>query len=521
MLTNIFQTRWSEILSLTIDHLELTMVALFIVILIALPAGIMLTRYKLLAVPVLNIASIMQTIPSLALLGFMIPFLGIGTTPAIVALVVYGLLPIIRNTYIGITNVEKSIVEAGVGMGMTGRQILFKIELPLAMPMIMGGIRTATVLMIGVATLATLVGAGGLGDLIFRGIATANQELILAGAIPAALLAIFFDFALKRIETTLQSNTNRKSTQTSSSWFAKLSPKITKAFTLGVILLLTFSLIGCSGKKDSNSITIGGKNFTEQDILVYLMKYTIEGNTDLKVETKPYLGGTTIVAQALDKGNLDIYAEYTGSALVSLMKQPSEADSEKSYAMVAKHYKEQKNIIWLKPFGFANTYTITMRAQEADRLGIKKISDLKQHAADFILACTHEFAERPDGYPGLANVYGIKFKDVKSLDSGLTYTAVKEGKADVCDAFSTDGRIIAFDLRILEDDLNFFPDYSCVPIVRKDTLDKHPQIATALNKLVGKLDVATMQKLNAKVDLEKQDSKKVAFDWLKENKIIN
>lgn len=184
----------------TWQHLELSLIAVIISILIAVPTGIILTRYQRLASPIIGLASLFQTIPSLALLGFMIPLLGIGWTPAIVALTIYGLLPILRNTYTGILNVDKSIIEAGVGMGMTSLQVLVKVELPLALSVIMAGIRTATVMIIGVATLAALIGAGGLGDLIFRGIALVSGDLILAGAIPAALLALIFDTLLEWLE---------------------------------------------------------------------------------------------------------------------------------------------------------------------------------------------------------------------------------------------------------------------------------------------------------------------------------
>lgn len=198
------QNRWPEIMTATWEHIQLTLVALFIGNLIALPLGILLTRKRKIADTVIGITSVFQTIPSLALLGFMIPFFGIGFGPAIVALSIYALLPILRNTYTGILGVNQAVVDAGIGMGMTSRQVLFMIEIPLALPIIMAGIRTATVMVIGVATLAALVGAGGLGDIIFRGIAMARQDLILAGAIPAALLSIIFDYILKRIEIAVQ-----------------------------------------------------------------------------------------------------------------------------------------------------------------------------------------------------------------------------------------------------------------------------------------------------------------------------
>jgi osmoprotectant transport system permease protein len=207
MLENFFmmlQNRWPEIIVGTWQHIQLTLVALFIANLIALPLGIVLTRKRKIAETIIGITSVFQTIPSLALLGFMVPLFGIGFGPAIIALTIYGLLPILRNTYTGILGVDQAVIDAGTGMGMTSRQVLFMIELPLALPIIMAGIRTATVMVIGVATLAALVGAGGLGDLIFRGIAMARQDLILAGAIPAALLSIIFDYGLKKIEIAVQ-----------------------------------------------------------------------------------------------------------------------------------------------------------------------------------------------------------------------------------------------------------------------------------------------------------------------------
>ena len=200
----IFHSRSDAILVASWEHLQLTFISLFLATFIAIPLGILLTRYKKWSEPIIGITAIFQTVPSLALLGFMIPLLGIGTTPAIVALTIYGLLPILRNTYTGIVGVNSATVEAGTGMGMTSEQVLWMVELPMALSIIMAGVRTATVLIIGVATLAALIGAGGLGDLIYRGIAMSNSPLILAGALPAALLAIFFDFSLKYLETKSQ-----------------------------------------------------------------------------------------------------------------------------------------------------------------------------------------------------------------------------------------------------------------------------------------------------------------------------
>lgn len=286
-----------------------------------------------------------------------------------------------------------------------------------------------------------------------------------------------------------------------------------------VLALITLSLAGCSSSS-SNSIVIGGKNFTEQDVLVYLMQDVIEAKTKLKVQTKPFLGGTLVVAKALDHGDIDLYAEYTGTALVTILNEKSMTDPQKVYDTVKEAYANQKNLTWLKPFGFNNTYTLAMRSADAQRLGIESISDLAKQAPNLVLGSTQEFLEREDGYKGVQKLYGLNFKETKGMDPGLTYAAVKDGKTDVNDAFSTDGRISAFNLKVLKDDKHFFPPYYAAPVIRTDTLKKHPEIADALNTLAGKLDDKTMSELNAKVDLEKKDAKNVAKEWLKSQGLI-
>ena len=282
------------------------------------------------------------------------------------------------------------------------------------------------------------------------------------------------------------------------------------------LVIAALLLAGCGGtaEKKQNQVTVGGKNFTEQDILVYMMKYMLEGNTNLKVETKAFLGGTNIVAQALDRGDIDLYVEYTGTALINLLGQPVINDSQAAYDKVRSIYKEKKRLEWLQPLGFNNTYTLTMRSDEASRLGIQKISDLAGKTETLSLGCTAEFLERPDGIKGLENKYGFKFNKTSSMDPGLTYAAVRDKKVDVIDGFATDGRIPAFNLLVLKDDRQFFPPYFAAPVIREDTLKKHPEIATVLNRLAGKLTDKEMARLNAQVDLEKKDPKTVAKDWL-------
>ncbi|WP_328822991.1 glycine betaine ABC transporter substrate-binding protein [Niallia alba] len=494
----------------------LSLLSIVIAIVISVPLGIYLTRHRKIADSIIGIAGVFQTIPSLALLVFLVPFIGTGKLPAIIALTVYGLLPILRNTYLGIVGVERSAIEAGVGMGMTNRQVLWMVELPLSLSVIMGGIRTATVLIIGVATIAGLIGAGGLGDLIFRGLQTYNTGLILAGAIPSALLAIIFDYLLKLLEADVTPqglHQNKK---------AKKS-RIRIWIVAGLIVLLPLSTVIANfsnAKSAKDTITITGKNFTEQEIMVYIMGHLIEEHTDLQVNYESFLGGTAPAFEGVNTGNYDMYMEYTGTGLLSILKEDMVSDPDEAYEIVKKKFKEDYNLVWLEPFGFNNTYTLTLRKEDAESNNIKTISDLKKMAPELTLGSEPEFLEREDGYPGLIDTYGIEFKNTQAMDSGIMYSAIKNGDVDVIDAFSTDGRIPAFDLQVLEDDQNFFPPYYATPVIRADTLEKHPELEKVLGMLVGKIDNEKMQELNARVDIDKEQYEDVAVEFLKEEGLI-
>ncbi|REB74188.1 glycine betaine ABC transporter substrate-binding protein [Bacillus sp. 522_BSPC] len=496
----------------------LSLLSIAIAILISVPLGIYLTRHRKIADSIIGIAGVFQTIPSLALLVFLVPFIGTGKLPAIIALTVYGLLPILRNTYLGIVGVERSAIEAGVGMGMTNRQVLWMVELPLSLRVIMGGIRTATVLIIGVATIAGLIGAGGLGDLIFRGLQTYNTGLILAGAIPSALLAIIFDYLLKLLEADVTPkglHHNKKANKNKS--------RIRIWIIAGLIVILPLSTVIAnfsSGKSGKDTITITGKNFTEQEIMVYIMGHLIEEHTDLQVNYESFLGGTAPAFEGVNTGNYDMYMEYTGTGLLSILKEDMVSDPDEAYDIVKKKFKEDYNLVWLEPFGFNNTYTLTLRKEDAEKYNIKTISDLKKMAPELTLGSEPEFLEREDGYPGLIDTYGIEFKNTQAMDSGIMYSAIKNGDVDVIDAFSTDGRIPAFDLQVLEDDQNFFPPYYATPVIRAETLEKHPELEEVLAMLVGKIDNEKMQELNARVDIDKEQYEDVAVDFLKEEGLI-
>ncbi|WP_080240531.1 ABC transporter permease/substrate-binding protein [Spirosoma rigui] len=354
-----------KLMEQTLTHIGLTFVSLLLALLIGLPLGIVIARRKQLASSVLGVAGVLQTVPSVALLGFLIPLLGIGIGPALVALFLYALLPIIRNTFVGITEVSPSVIEAARGVGMTDGQILTKVQLPLALPVIFAGVRTATVINVGVATLAAYVAAGGLGEFIFGGIALSNVNMMLAGAIPAALLAVGFDFGLARLQT--------------------LSGRNVRIGTIVLVVLV------------------------------------------------PFLSAFYLLPGGQDK-------------------------------LVA---------------GFA-----------------------------------HEFYGRADGYPGLQKTYGLRLNP-RLIDQNLMYEAIHRNQVDIISGYSTDGRIKAFDLLVLDDNRNAFPPYGAAPVVRQATLDRYPDLGPTLNRIAGKLTDSVMTDLNYRADYLHQSPDAIARDFLK------
>ncbi len=260
-------------------------------------------------------------------------------------------------------------------------------------------------------------------------------------------------------------------------------------------------------------VVVGSKNFTEQYIVGHMVAQLLEA-AGYPVERKLGLGGTAVVHQALVNGEINVYVEYTGTGLLVHLKEPVRTDPDEVYRIVRDEYIKRWKLVWLKPWGFNNTYALAMRRDRAEQLGIKKISDLKAKAAELTLGATQEFIARPDGLPGLEQKYGFKFKEARGMDPGLMYQAVDARQVDVISAFATDGRIPALNLVLLEDDLRFFPPYYAAPVVRQELLDRSPEVADILNRLAGKVDDTTMARLNAEVDLNKREPQEVARQFL-------
>lgn len=513
---NYLTNNYSQILSLLGEHLYLSIVAVLIAIIIGIPLGILISNEPKLSKPIIGITNVIQAVPSLALLGFLIPFIGIGSTPAIVMVVLYSLLPIVKNTYTGLTNIDGDILEAAKGIGLTKSQTMKKVQLPLAFPMIMAGIRISAVTAVGLMTIAAFVGAGGLGFLVFSGVQTVDNYMILAGAIPACILALLIDFVVGKLESSFSYTSKQKRT----SKHGKTTKRVILAFA-AILLVAAIGIKAYSTVKAEDKIVIGSKNFSESIILGNMLADLIENKTDIQVERKLNLGGTQVAFSALQKGDIDLYVEYTGTGLVNILKQPPESNPEKVYNYVQKEFKQKYGIDLLKPLGFNNTYALAVRQNTANEYGLNTISDLAKVSGNLIMGPTIEFPNRQDGLIGLTKTYHMSFKDVKAIDGGLRYTALKNQKSDVIDAFSTDGLLKAFNLKVLKDDQHFFPPYYAVPFIKEETLKEHPELKKALNNLSGKLTDGKMRELNYKVDNLKQSPAKVAKDFLEKEGLLD
>ncbi len=515
-------SRQSEIFHLFIQHVELTIFSVLISVLIAIPLGILIVKVNRLSGPVIGLVNIVQSVPSLALLGFLIPLLGIGSKPAITMVVMYSLLPIVKSTFTGLTNINAATIEAAEGIGLTSGQILLKVRFPLAMPIIMSGIRISAVTAVGLMTIAAFIGAGGLGYLVFSGVQTVNNNMILAGAIPACLLAIFLDYIIGKVENIVIPQGIKTPSVNTSARKTKLLfnvKKHKKALSLLILIIISTGIFMSYGKNEK-TIVVGSKNYNEQLVLGNMVASLIENKTSYKVQRKMNLGGSSVVFNSIKSGAIDVYVEYTGVALVNIMKKESISDPDEVYNIVKDGFKKDYNVEWLKPLGFNNTYALALKQDLANKYNINTISDLAKVSSSFDLGCTMEFANRMDGYLGLQKLYNLNFKNVKGIDGGLRYTALENNETQVTDAFSTDGLLQKFNLKLLKDDKKLFPPYYAVPIVRDDSLKKYPEIKSVLLNLAGKVTAEDMQKLNYRVD-KGEDPRKVAEDFLKSKNLIN
>ncbi|HEM6505475.1 TPA: ABC transporter permease/substrate-binding protein [Streptococcus suis] len=483
------------------EHLRISLLALIIAIAIAVPLGLILSSKKRLTEWSLQITGIFQTIPSLALLGLFIPFMGIGTLPAVVALVIYAIFPILQGTLTGLGEIDPSLEEAATAFGMNKWEKLKKFKLALAMPILMSGIRTASIMIIGTATLAALVGAGGLGSFILLGIDRNDSALILIGAVSSAVLAVLFGYGIRLLQ-------DKK-------------PK-----TILLALLVTLFTVGASYVPMLNfstkQLVIAGKLGAEPEILINMYKLLIEDRTDIKVEVKPNFGKTSFLYEALKSGSIDIYPEYTGTITSTLLKNsPTDLSTnpEEVYTYAKEAILEQDGLMYLAPMAFQNTYALAVTEDYAQDHGIEKISDLAKVQQTAVAGFSLEFNDREDGNIGLKNLYNLQL-NVKTMEPALRYEAIKNGDVQIVEAFSTDSKVVTYKLKILEDDKQLFPPYQAAPLLSKETLEKYPELEQVLGVLAGNISTEEMTQMNYAVDVEGKSAEQVAREYLEQEGLL-
>ena len=503
--------------NLLLEHIEISLLAIIIAVILGGLAGILISEFQKTAKPTLGVINFLYTIPSISMLGFLIPFSGIGNATAVIALTVYALLPMVRNTYTGICNIDENIIEAAEGMGSTRFQILYKIKLPLAMPVILSGIRNMVTMTIALAGIASFIGAGGLGVAIYRGITTNNTAMTMVGSLMIAMLALVVDLILGCVEKKIAGRTTqaeRKRAGITTGGNKNNTKKLAVLMgVIAVIVCIILAAVFSKGKKDT--IHIATKPMTEQYILGEMLDILIEQDTDLNVEvTEGVGGGTSNIQPAMESGEFDLYPEYTGTGWNMVLKKDG-IYSEDSFAKLQKEYKDSLDMQWSGMYGFNNTYGLVVRIEIAEKYNIETYSDLKAIAGQLTFGAEYDFFEREDGYDALCKTYGFNFKKTMDMDIGLKYQAINQGKIDVMVIFTTDGQLAVSDVKVLKDDKGFYPSYMCGNVVRNEVLKKHPELKKELKKLSGKITDSNMAQMNYEVETEKKEPRDVARKFLK------
>ena len=509
-------SRWPELVTELFRHINMTTLALLISLAIGVPLGILITRNQTAAKIVIGIANVMQSIPSIALLSLAVCFLGIGTVPAILMVFVYAFLPILKNTYTGIMSVDPKNLEVARGMGLTRTRCLFLVELPIAAPFIMAGIRIAAVASVGTMTIAAFAGAKGLGWFINLGLNSLNVEMILLGAVPVSLLALLFDFIFAKLEQAVTSEGLLPNEQ-----IQNLPKKVIRrrqVIAVGVCVALVVVAIGGNlvNKKSDKHLTVGASNFTEVYIVGNIYKELIEAKTDIQVDTTFGLASTSLEMTAMENGDIDMVVDYSGQVYLSVLGLPLNTNTDEVYEILSEKMRDDYNISVSAPLGYNNTYAMSVRPEIAEQYQLETLTDLMAVAPELRLGCTADFTQREDALP----TFHTKFGEVNALDVAVRYTAIDSGQVDVIDAFATDALLSKFDLVQLEDDASFFPPYYAVNFIRQECLDEYPELKEVLALLDGRISNEAMAAMNAEVDLEGRNAADVAHDFLVEEGLI-
>lgn len=511
------------------QHIQISVLSLAIGLAISLPLAVWATRSRSLRWAAITVASIIQTIPSIALLALFYPvlvavsigtrtafgldFSPLGFLPTIMALTLYSMLPILRNTVTGIANVDPDVREAAQGMGMTPRQVLWTVELPLALPVIVAGVRTATVWVVGIATLSTPIGQTSLGNYIFPGLQTEKWITVLFGCVCAAGLAMALDLLIGGLERAAV-----KRSRPMAVWSASLLGALV---VVGLLLPMARPWLRQTFEADRRQIAdqarqidtlrVGAKTFTEQYILAELIGTQLREH-GFHVERVEGLG-SSIGFNALTHSDIDVYVDYSGTIWANYMKRQDTPPAWQVTARVIGWLAREHGVRTLGSLGFEDAYALAMRREQARKLGIQTIGDLAEHAPEMVIGGDFEFFQRPEWH-ALRDAYGLNFARQKQMQSTFMYKAVAGGEVDVISAFSSDGRIAAYDLVVIEDNREVIPPYDAL-LLLSPRVAASPDVAEALRPLVDSIDLETMQQANMLVDAQNR-SIAAAAQWLGE-----
>ena len=486
--------RWGEALRHLPDylgnHVRVSVAALALGLMISLPLATFARNRPLMRSALLGLASIVQTVPGLALLALFYPLLlalaelslswfgfefsAFGFLPAVLALALYSMLPVLRNTITGLRGIDAGLLEAAQGVGMTPRQSLYMVELPLALPVMMAGIRTAAVWVIGTATLSTPIGQTSLGNYIFAGLQTQNWVFVLFGCLAAAVLAIAVDQLLALIEIGIRRRSRLR---------ASLGG-------IGIAALVAATLVPVLARSPSTYI-VGAKTFAEQYVLAALIAQRLRAD-GLSASSREGLG-SSVIFDALASNDIDVYVDYSGTLWVNQFHRtdirPREALLAELKAMLAK-----QQITLLGELGFENAYALVMPRERAEQLGIHSIADLAPHTATMSIAADYEFFSRPE-WAGLKKAYGLSFRTQRQMQPDFMYVAVAAGDVDVIAGYTSDGLIAKYDLVVLDDTRHAIPPYDAVVLLAPKRASDSA-LRTALAPLIGSIDIADMRAAN-------------------------
>ena len=489
--------------SLVFEHLFIVLAASILSITLGLPLGIWAYVSQKARAVILRVVDLLQTIPSLALLGVIMIVLDPGKLTVIIGITLYSLLPIVRNTCLGLQEVDPGVKEAARGMGMSKPYRILRVEFPLAFPTVFTGIRIAVVNAIGTAVFAAFVGGGGLGSIITQAIRVRDMGLILAATAALMVIAMVLDFIMGWFE-----NQMRKSRGGSRKMWIPVA-----AIFLAFLLLLPF------GRGGTGDLLLYEGEFSEPQLMHHMAKMLVEDQTDLTVTIQDQITAlNSWKAIQEEKNTCDLMISYDGTTLTTYMGQDTSDVPEgvSIYDYVAQQLAEKYPVSQMEKLGFDNTYALAVPQDVAEEYNLETVSDLIPVAGQLVFGAEQGFftLEGSMKYQPFVDFYGLKFKDALKVDLGLKYTAIENGDFDVTVVYATDGLNRKAGLKILEDDRSYFPDYNGNFLVRNDTLEKYPELEGILNELGGKISTEQMAELTYQVDVVGRTVDDVAREFL-------